>query len=798
MNWAWISILILSLYTTTAWILLAQAPNGERVTAIHLTPGKKPLLLGIAELGQRPGAGAAADKHLRVRLDAKGWWIANVATERRVDAPTATRPTRYLKRWLLSTGDRINLDGVIITVQETTRETLKLRGVAGIATWENGDLHQQTPPFVDCPQEGTAWWLRHLYQHRELRLFTIGGQVPCPRRWHIPNVSVKAAEVLWQNGQFWLAPGNAKTLSFARSGTNFWNDATELEVRLDDPADPTVKLVLGRTHYHPTWNQTTLTLTPISGGDIWLIPQQVAERPIPQDSRVRIIWETINLATGTLKPLQWLYHQWQWILIAITSSLIISVIILHQSIYSMPLRYFNLITIIPSLIFSILTLANFNDKYISPALLLLNVNLAFGLATLLLFITDRIRSTTGLLWTAALGLILFGSLVQTQLGVGGNSDKWLNFAEHHLLVLAFIGWLIIPLILIPASTIEQTIIMLINPNAPKWSKWIKISLPWLAVFILLLQFSFGSEEGLANTQPVEGIKTLSALLIAYGGVKLWARRWGLSQFHHFNPWLSILELTWGIILFLIFAFLLLIAVRDLSPLLLLTLLLIPTLWRIAKHPRQLYSKGTVILRMILSLIVLIIISSLMWIKLYPKDLPHWVFQYDRLMVWAQPAQYTESGYQVHKAINLAAQGINNLSDNPFGWNGNVMSLPVIQNDFIGAFVLNRAGKTGGIILLLFQFLFVIALLTLSRDVERWGNNGNAPRQAAGVFLSLSLFAFAWLFLTHSVIAWGNVLGLLPVMGQPMTFIAAGVSHSLLFAMPVLILGLMVGWLIIRL
>jgi cell division protein FtsW (lipid II flippase) len=165
------------------------------------------------------------------------------------------------------------------------------------------------------------------------------------------------------------------------------------------------------------------------------------------------------------------------------------------------------------------------------------------------------------------------------------------------------------------------------------------------------------------------------------------------------------------------------------------------------------------------------------------------------MVWAQPAQYTESGYQVHKAINLAAQGINNLSDNPFGWNGNVMSLPVIQNDFIGAFVLNRAGKTGGIILLLFQFLFVIALLTLSHDVERWGNNGNAPRQAAGVFLSLSLFAFAWLFLTHSVIAWGNVLGLLPVMGQPMTFIAAGVSHSLLFAMPVLILGLMVGWLI---
>jgi len=38
-----------------------------------------------------------------------------------------------------------------------------------------------------------------------------------------------------------------------------------------------------------------------------------------------------------------------------------------------------------------------------------------------------------------------------------------------------------------------------------------------------------------------------------------------------------------------------------------------------------------------------------------------------------------------------------------------------------------------------------------------------------------------------------VLGLLPVMGQPMTWLAAGNSHLLLFAYPALAFALLVAW-----
>jgi len=60
-------------------------------------------------------------------------------------------------------------------------------------------------------------------------------------------------------------------------------------------------------------------------------------------------------------------------------------------------------------------------------------------------------------------------------------------------------------------------------------------------------------------------------------------------------------------------------------------------------------------------------------------------------------------------------------------------------------------------------------------------------------LSLTLHGIAWLFAAHWLIAWGNVLGLLPVMGQPMTWLAAGNSHLAFFAYPALTLALLAAW-----
>ncbi len=66
------------------------------------------------------------------------------------------------------------------------------------------------------------------------------------------------------------------------------------------------------------------------------------------------------------------------------------------------------------------------------------------------------------------------------------------------------------------------------------------------------------------------------------------------------------------------------------------------------------------------------------------------------------------------------------------------------------------------------------------------------RRKAGQVLELLLRGPAWMHITRWAIAWSNALGLLPVMGQPMTWISAANSHLIFFALPALVLGMMAG------
>ncbi|MGE4011891.1 MAG: hypothetical protein AB7G15_07125, partial [Alphaproteobacteria bacterium] len=59
----------------------------------------------------------------------------------------------------------------------------------------------------------------------------------------------------------------------------------------------------------------------------------------------------------------------------------------------------------------------------------------------------------------------------------------------------------------------------------------------------------------------------------------------------------------------------------------------------------------------------------------------------------------------------------------------------------------------------------------------------------------AIYGLAWMHLIHWMISWGNVLGLLPVMGQPMTFITAGNSHLLFFGLAIVAIGLITSWVI---
>ena len=90
-------------------------------------------------------------------------------------------------------------------------------------------------------------------------------------------------------------------------------------------------------------------------------------------------------------------------------------------------------------------------------------------------------------------------------------------------------------------------------------------------------------------------------------------------------------------------------------------------------------------------------------------------------------------------------------------------------------------------------LYLLVLFSLSRRVESATRRADFREQNAGRVLGFTLFGLAWMHAVHWAIAWGNTLGLLPVMGQPMTWMSAGNSHLLGFALLSLFIALVTSW-----
>jgi cell division protein FtsW (lipid II flippase) len=119
-----------------------------------------------------------------------------------------------------------------------------------------------------------------------------------------------------------------------------------------------------------------------------------------------------------------------------------------------------------------------------------------------------------------------------------------------------------------------------------------------------------------------------------------------------------------------------------------------------------------------------------------------------------------------------------------------LSLPEIQNDFIAAWAIHALGRDGAFALALLQFALVCLMTAAAFRVMRW-RAGDEDRRAASTFLAGAIVGFALMLLLQFSIAWMNAFGLLPVMGQPMTFVSHGRSHFLFFGIPA-IMSVMIG------
>jgi len=121
----------------------------------------------------------------------------------------------------------------------------------------------------------------------------------------------------------------------------------------------------------------------------------------------------------------------------------------------------------------------------------------------------------------------------------------------------------------------------------------------------------------------------------------------------------------------------------------------------------------------------------------------------------------------------------------------LMRLPVIQNDFIATYMTVRFGLPMALLLVSAEFAVVLSALLIALGLLSRRARGSA-NEAARHGLAITAVGIATLFGLHWAISWGNAIGILPVMGQPMTFLAAATSHHLLMALPGVALLLLAG------
>ena len=114
-----------------------------------------------------------------------------------------------------------------------------------------------------------------------------------------------------------------------------------------------------------------------------------------------------------------------------------------------------------------------------------------------------------------------------------------------------------------------------------------------------------------------------------------------------------------------------------------------------------------------------------------------------------------------------------------------IEIPVAESDSTAAYLLARYGVRAGLSFYLAQTLLVLMTLYGLIRIHFGGSNVMPDahlRQFVGVMLagSITLYVLQW------ILSWSNVLGLLPFMGQPMTWLSAGNSHHFFMALPCLL------------
>ena len=786
------------LFGLLGYLIVLFAPQVSIPTRIDITPGQKPVIIGNKELGQRLGPLSADISHLKIEKENGLWHISNISQGKRVELNTKVDKSRFVKRWKLQIGDHLTLEDQSFQVTQIDPKgyiTLLHDQTNRMATWENGYL-QVSDPFLYTQARSLRWriqkrlrwlfksWISD-YWEKEMILFSLGGGVNTPDRWQIDDLNPHSAFISWYKNHFYLMPGHGNPhVQMSHRPHQSVNYFSSQSFPLNHPDYPVRQLIIGKTYYRINCTESYICFTPFRNTDAWF-----DHKPQKQTIGDACIYYNADsfIGEGSMSGFTF-FNRILGRLFIIGLIGIILVYGIHM-IAPKSQRVHLMGMIVPSVLLFLCSVIFWPIHHgINISYGLLFVWLSWVWATYWLWVKGYLTGMNRMIWACAIILASIGTLTLTQLAIGADNIKWLDYPRKHILVLSMFGWFFPVLTLIPAHIIGR--IFVNNHSGFQITRMIFVI---LMLGILVYHFFKGSEQGLGLFQPSELAKFLMIIVGAMTGMHLNELRIYDAENLYNNP----VKMIWPFIYTFIFvtclAFFVFLSVRDMSPIVISCLFLVCCIWKIAPHPNKTHPglfewicRGGIIG------LCIILMGFIIYAYYVPENMPNNMPQKDRILVWSKPELYPHSGEQVIKSMTIAGLGRWwGATDSWFGNNHAAMTVPMIQNDFVGAFIIYRWGGICAILLLLTQIGYMIAFFQTAHCIESDECNGFDKRRMKYIF-SMIIYGFVWMTGIQWFISWSNVLGLFPVMGQPMTWISQANSHLLFFALPSLAFIMIVG------
>lgn len=778
-----VSIFLIVLFYLLSYQLFANAPQVIKLDYLEIKPEQAPLTIGSTELAQKDGVRAGEKQHIRFTYSAQtGWQAASVAKFKKVDAPGGDYKTRYLSRFRLQSGDSFSIKGEIFNVLASDGQLQLIHpATQQQISWQDGQSGKVTTADTVCSEDkkylknwlypykiaSLDWFAQSLGwgKKEESLLFKIGGSVTCQRRWGIlaNNQSLlppDSARIYWLDHSYWLAPGAGRQnlLRVKRSNESEFIGLEQIYTSLHDTQAPIETLIIGRSSYRVTISSDQHLKLSQTSGDVWL--ESDWQEHIKNQAKTALNQPQPQMTVAT--------------------PFADSVPALMSGLYFLSLC-----------------------------------------TTLVLAWRGRLRSHSGLLWTLSLALLFSGNIVLLQLAIGGINERFLSLSTTFLKISWVYQILLFTLTFLPLTFLTQGINILFRirqphetdrHDYPSYMDYLKhrchdlafyinsgLNLLLLGYFVMLVMQAVGGlESGVGGYQPVEFSKFIVILISTISAAEYYEKRY-LNAYDNQGNILWSLKQTFSLFLWLglivIFTSVMLGIVRDFSPIVLIFLYLLLFCFRILPHPLDGSFNPTSKIILTLLIVVMCIPAYLLISTKITGSPPSILMNADRFQVWANPSLYPHSGSQVIDSMTLVSNSNAFGQENWFAQNtSEIMQLPAVQDDFIATFLCNHFGYIPALALLALQLFLVWGLAHLSNSLLHDHNiYGSALERQIGYSGSLFCFGFAGLLIAHWLISWSNVLGLLPVMGQPMAMLSAGGSNLMLFVVPCLLLSFCFAW-----